>query len=367
MSAIPAGRHQDPGWYEIRVQGHLDARWAAWFDGLAIARRSDGTTTIESPVADQAALHGLLQKVRDLGLPPDLGQSRRPRPPPGPRRRGPITQQLHEQETDMATTARTPATKPLAKGVPMSPARKTALVAGIFYLITFISIPTLALYGPVKNHRDWILSPGGHTAVLVGGFLEVIVALACIGTAVTLYPVVKRQNEAAALGFVATRVLEAGMMFTGVVSLLSLVTLRQHLGGAAGADTASLVTTGASHVAIYNATFLLGQSLMPAFNALLLGSLMYRSRLVPRLIPLMGLIGAPLLIVAVFATLLGQHSALTGLAVLPVIPVAAWELSLGVWLVVKGFERCPITAEIAAEQGGLHRVPGQHPAQTPAR
>jgi hypothetical protein len=131
----------------------------------------------------------------------------------------------------MATTARTPATKPLAKGVPMSPARKTALVAGIFYLITFISIPTLALYGPVKNHRDWILSPGGHTAVLVGGLLEVIVALACIGTAVTLYPVVKRQNEAAALGFVATRVLEAGMIFTGVVSLLSLVTLRQHLGG----------------------------------------------------------------------------------------------------------------------------------------
>jgi Domain of unknown function (DUF4386) len=167
----------------------------------------------------------------------------------------------------------------------MSSTRKTALVAGVFYLITFISIPTLALYGPVKNHRDWILSSGGHTAVLVGGFLEVIVALACIGTAVTLYPVVKRQNEGVALGFVATRVLEASMIFAGVVSLLSLVTLRQDLGTAAGADAASLVTTGASHVAIYNWTFLLGQSLMPAINALLLGSLMYRSRLVPRLIP----------------------------------------------------------------------------------
>jgi len=249
----------------------------------------------------------------------------------------------------------------------MSPARKTALVAGVFYLITFISIPTLALYGPVKNHRDWILSSGGHTAVLVGGFLEVIVALACIGTAVTLYPVVKRQNEAAALGFVATRVLEAGMMFTGVVSLLSLVTLRQDLGGAAGTDAAALVTTGASHVAVYNWTFLLGQTLMPAINALLLGSLMYQSRLVPRVIPAMGLIGAPLLIIAVFATLLGQHSALTGLAVLPVIPVAAWELSLGVWLVIKGFKQCPITAEIAAEPGGPHRVPEPQPTQIPAR
>ena len=230
----------------------------------------------------------------------------------------------------------------------MDSVRKTALVAGIFYLITFISIPTLALYRPVKNHRDWILSSGGHTAVLVGGLLEVIVALACIGTAVTLYPVVKRQNEGIALGFVAARVLEASMIFTGVVSLLSLVTLRQDLGGAAGADAASLVTTGASHVAVYNWTFLLGQTLMPGINALLLGSLMYRSRLVPRVIPAIGLIGAPLLIAAVIATLFAQHSSLTGLAALPVILVAAWELSLGVWLVVKGFRPSPITTELAA-------------------
>jgi Domain of unknown function (DUF4386) len=91
----------------------------------------------------------------------------------------------------------------------------------VFYLITFISIPTLAPYAPVKNQRDWILGSGGHTAVLTGGLLEVGVALACIGTAVTFYPVLKRQNEAAALGFAAARVLEAGMIFTGVVSLLS--------------------------------------------------------------------------------------------------------------------------------------------------
>jgi len=248
----------------------------------------------------------------------------------------------------MATTVRTPATKAPAKGAPMSSTRKTALVAGVFYLITFISIPTLALYGPVKNHRDWILSSGGHTAVLVGGFLEVIVALAGIGTAVTLYPVVKRQNEGTALGFVAARVLEAGMIFTGVVSLLSLVTLRQHLGGAAGADAASLVTTGASHVAVYNWAFLLGQSLMPGINALLLGSLMYRSRLVPRVIPMIGLIGAPLLIASVFATLSGGIAQYSSLAALAALPVAAWEFSLGVWLVVKGFKPSPITTGIAA-------------------
>ena len=125
----------------------------------------------------------------------------------------------------MATTVRTPATKPPTTRIPMTSLRKTALVAGIFYLITFISIPTLALYGPVKNHRDWILSSGSNTGVLVGAFLEVIVALAGIGTAVTLYPVVKRQNEGIALGFVTSRLLEAAMIFTGVLSLLSLVTL----------------------------------------------------------------------------------------------------------------------------------------------
>jgi len=245
----------------------------------------------------------------------------------------------------MAITAQAPATKTPAKRVPMTSLRKTALVAGVCYLITFISVPTLALYGPVKDHRDWILSSGSHTGVLVGGFLEVIMALASIGTAVTLYPVVKRQNEGVALGFVAARVLEAVMIFTGVVSLLSLLTLRQDLGGA---NAASLVTIAASHVAVYNWTFLLSQTLMPGINALLLGSLMYRSRLVPRVIPLMGLIGGPLLIIAVFATLFGQHSSLTGLAGLPVIPVAAWEFSLGVWLVVKGFRPSPITAETTA-------------------
>ena len=247
----------------------------------------------------------------------------------------------------MATTVQIPATK-AAKRIPMTSTRKTALVAGVFYLITFISIPTLALYGPVKNHRDWILSSGSHTGVLVGGFLEVIVALAGIGTAVTLYPVVKRQNEGLALGFVTARVLEGVMIFTGVVSLLSLLTLQHDLGGATGANAAALVTTAASHVAIYNWTFLLSQTLMPGINALLLGSLMYRSRLVPRVIPVLGLIGGPLLIIAVFATLFGQHSSLTGLAGLPVIPVAAWEFSLGVWLVVKGFKPSPITTGMTA-------------------
>ena len=244
----------------------------------------------------------------------------------------------------MTTTMHATAAKPAG----MTSLRKTALVAGIFYLITFVSIPTLALYGPVKNHRDWILSSGTHTGVLVGCLLEVIVALAGIGTAVTLYPVVKRQNEGVALGFVTSRLLEAAMIFTGVLSLLSLVTLRHDLGGAAGANAAALVTTGASHVAVYNWTMLLGQTLMPCINALLLGSLMYRSRLVPRIIPIVGLIGAPLLIAGVIVTLSAGTGHISAFQAVATLPVAAWEFSLGVWLVVKGFKPCPITAEMTA-------------------
>ena len=189
----------------------------------------------------------------------------------------------------------------------MDSTRKTALVAGIFYLVTFVSIPTLvppALYSSVTG-KDFIISSGTDTAALWGGFLEVIVALAGIGTAITLYPVVKRQNQGMALGFVASRTLEAAMIFTGVASILSLVTLHQDLGTATGADTATLVTVGASHVATYHWAFTLGGSLMPGINAILLGTLLYRSGLVPRVLPAIGLIGAPLHLTAVVLTMFG--------------------------------------------------------------
>ena len=222
----------------------------------------------------------------------------------------------------------------------MNSTRKTALVAGIFYLITFVSIPTLGLYSSVKS-KDFIISSGADTGALWGCFLEVIVALAGIGTAVTLFPVVKRQNEGMALGFVATRTLEAAMIFAGVASLLSLVALQQ--AGASGAEATSLTTVGQGLVAFYNAVFLVGQSLMPVANALLLGTLMYRSGLVPRVIPLFGLIGAPLQLTAVILTMFGVIDRTSTAAGILVIPDFIWELSLGIYLVVKGFKPCPIT------------------------
>ena len=236
------------------------------------------------------------------------------------------------------TTDRTTATR----RVPMDSLRKTALVAGALYILTFVSIPILVLYGPVRNDPNFMLSAAPNTPILIGGVLEIIVALAGIGTAVALYPVVKRQNEGVALGFVGSRVLEAATIVAGVVSLLSVVTLRQ-----AGVGAGGLVTSQAL-VAQYNWSFHLGQSLLPAVNALLLGSLLYRSRLVPRVLPLVGLIGAPLLLISDAAVLFGLWPQVSGLSGLFALPIALWEFSLGVYLVVKGFKPSPITAGMVA-------------------
>jgi hypothetical protein len=227
------------------------------------------------------------------------------------------------------------------KRIPMDSLRKTALAAGVLYLVTFVSIPTLALYGPVHD-PNYIVGPGPDTSVLLGGILEIIVAFACIGTAVALYPVVKRQNEGIAMGFVGSRVLEAATIVAGVACLLTIVTLRR-----AGAGAGALAT-GRALVALYDRTFLLGQSLLPVVNALLLGSLLYRSRLVPRVLPLLGLIGAPLLLASDAATLFGLWGQMSSLAAIAALPIALWEFSLGVWLVVKGFNPSPITAGMAA-------------------
>ncbi|MEO3859974.1 DUF4386 domain-containing protein [Acrocarpospora sp. B8E8] len=234
------------------------------------------------------------------------------------------------------------------KGVPMDSVRKTAFVAGVLYLITIVAAipPAFMLYSPVLDNPDYIVGPGPDSGVIFGGFLEVIVALACIGTAVVLFPVVKRQNEAAALGFVAARVLEAGIIFSGIISLFAVVTLRQ--AGATGADAASLITTGNSLVALHNWTLLLGPGIMPAVNALCLGYVLYRSRLVPRIIPLMGLIGAPLLFLSATATMFGIYSQISVWSGIATIPIFLWEASLGVWLVVKGFKPSPITAGMVA-------------------
>ena len=225
--------------------------------------------------------------------------------------------------------------------VPRDPLRKTAFWAGVLYLITFVSIPTLILYGPVKE-AGYIAGAGPDTGALVGGVLELIVGLAGIGTAVVLYKVLKRQNQAAALGLVGSRVLEGALLFAGVASILTVVALRQAGVGADG------LVIGQAFVTLYDKTFLVSGSLIPAVNALLLGTLLYKSRLVPRVLPMLGLVGAPLLLVGTMGTMFGAWEAASSATVLLALPIATWEFSLGVYLVIKGFKPSPITAGMTA-------------------
>jgi Domain of unknown function (DUF4386) len=217
----------------------------------------------------------------------------------------------------------------------MNSLRKYSLAGGVFYLLTFVSIPTLALYRSVRA-PGFVVGTAPDAPVIVGVLLEVIVALAGIGTAVALYPVLRRQGEARATGFVASRVLEAATMYTGVVSLMSIVTLRR-----AGAGAGALLTAQGL-AAQYQWTFFFGQSFIPAVNGVLLASLLYQSRLVPRWLPVLGFIGAGLLVVSWFSILIGLTAAISPVAALTALPIAVWEFSLGVYLTFWGFKSSAI-------------------------
>ena len=179
--------------------------------------------------------------------------------------------------------------------------------------------------------------------MLWGCLLDGVNALTAVGSAVAVYSVVKRQNGSMALGFVTSRLIEAAVVMIGVVSLLAVVTMRQDFAGS-GADAASLTVTANALVDVRNWTFLFGPGLMPVFNAVLFGTLLYRSRLVPRIIPTVGLIGAPLLFAAFIAVLFGAIDQVSATAFFLTLPVAAWELSIGLWMTFKGFRPTAVAA-----------------------
>jgi hypothetical protein len=230
----------------------------------------------------------------------------------------------------------------------MNPTRKIALVTGILMIITFLgSIPAqLVLYHSLlSDPAKYMAGAGADRGVSLGALLEVITVIANIGTAVVIYPVVKRQNRIVALGYVTSRVIESAAIMVGIFSLLAVVTLRHDYVGAAGADSASLVTAGRSLVALHDATFLLGPGFFAGIgNGMLLGYLMYRSGLVPRGLALLGLIGGPLVVAGGIAVLFGVFKVGGTGQIITTIPEFFWELLFGIYLTVKGFKPSPITA-----------------------
>ena len=205
------------------------------------------------------------------------------------------------------------------------------------YLITFLTaIPAFFFYVPVLDDPRYIVGAGADTSVAFGAFLELILIIANIGTAVVLFPILKWQNEILILGYVTARVMECVFIAVGILSLLSIVTLRQE--ATAGADAASLLTAGKSLVALKDWTFLLGPGFFVGVgNGLLLGYLMYSSALVPRGMAMLGLIGGPLLIASGVGVLFGVIEAPSVWQGIATIPEFFWELLLGIWPIVRGF------------------------------
>lgn len=218
----------------------------------------------------------------------------------------------------------------------MDPTRRSAFVAGVLYLVTFLSsIPAYLLLTPMLDDPSWMVATTGDGGVRLGLVLDMVNAMAAIGTAVALFTVLRRVHEGLILGFVTTRLLEAAIIMAGVASAFAAITLRQP--GLTGPEAATLVTTGDALIAIRDWTFLLGPSLMPAFNALLLGAVLYRSGLVPRWIPALGLIGGPLLLSSTIGTMLGINELGTAWTGIATAPIFVWELAVGLWMTFKGF------------------------------
>ena len=217
------------------------------------------------------------------------------------------------------------------------PQRKVALLAGVLFILTFVtSIPAALLYAPVLDDPAYVLTGGADTRIQIAALLEVLLVIANIGTAIVLFPVLKRYGERLALGYVAIRIVESLIIAVGLISLLSVLTLSAE---AAGAPDASLVVAGQSLVAIHDWTFLFG----PAFcaglgNGLILGYLLFKAGLVPRRMAMIGLVGGPLLFAAAVAVLFGAFEQTSGIAFLFTAPEFVWEASLGIYLLVKGFK-----------------------------
>jgi uncharacterized protein DUF4386 len=225
--------------------------------------------------------------------------------------------------------------------MPSPEQQQRARIFGALFALTFVtSIAAVLLYDPVLNDADYILGSGADTRVQLGALCEIFLAITNIGTAVVLWPIARRQSETLALGFVASRIVESIIIVVGLISLLSVVTLRDDFAGA-GADAGTLTVAGKQLVAIHDWTFLLGPGFCVGVNGLLLGYLFYRSGLVPQWIAMFGLVGGPLIFASSIAVLFGAYEQ-DGAHFFFSIPEIVFEAGITIFCLWKGFRPSPI-------------------------
>lgn len=212
---------------------------------------------------------------------------------------------------------------------------RRSLIAGVLFLLTFVSaIVGAALYSPVLTDPEYVLGPGADGAVIAGALCELVLIGANIGTALVLFPMLRRASEPLALGYVAARIVECTFIAVGLLSVLTIVTLRAE---AAGADPGALVTAGTALVALHDWTFLLGPGFVVGIgNGLILGYLMLRSKLMPAWLCLFGIVGGPLMTLSGVAVMFGAYEQSSVWSALATLPEIVWEASIGIVLTVRG-------------------------------
>lgn len=228
--------------------------------------------------------------------------------------------------------------------------RRTAIIAGVFFLLTEVTaIGGLLLYSPALSGAEYISGAGTDARVLLGLFLELLLAAANIGTAVVLFPIIRKQSEGLALGYVGGRILEAAVILVGTLSLLTVVSLRQMVAGTPGADVATLSTVGTSLVALRDWTFLFGPNFILGCNSFILALLLHRAGLVPKIITIIGMVSGPMVIVSGLCVMFGLYEQLSPVGGVLGLPSLVWEVAVALWMILKGFKpSAPIISGHAA-------------------
>src|SRR3954468_8127616 len=237
--------------------------------------------------------------------------------------------------------------------------RRTGQLFGWLFIGTFVtSIPARLLFidgvGASWSNMHFVSQDASSSSLKWAALLEFCLIVTQIGTAVVLFPVGRRQNEAVALGYVAARIMESVFAAIGLISMLSVVSVVSALSGAGGGEATALTTQGNSLVHTYEWAFEWGPGLVAGIgNGMIVGYLMYKSGLVPSRMAILGLIGGPVLALNFVLILAGAYKNGEGPSGVLTIPEAAWELSLGIYCAWKGFR--PVTPSVESETARTER------------
>jgi len=219
--------------------------------------------------------------------------------------------------------------------------RRTAIVAGVFFIIAAAAaIIGLILYNPILHDTNYIVKGADNEAQIKwGAFFEIITAFAVIGTAVTLFPVLKKYNETMAIGTVAFRLLEATIIMIGIMSLLTILTLNQQYSVETNANNSTYLVNGRLLVALHDWTFLFGPMIVLGPSTFMTSYLLYRSQLVPGFISVLGMVAGPLVSASGTMAMFGIYTQISVIGALTCLPVFIYEMSLAIRLLSKGFKQ----------------------------